>query len=374
MHAHRREVVDLVELAALLGHLRVDRVEVLGAAGDLRLDAQRLELLEQVLAGLGHVALALLALLGHQVLDLLVLARVQGGEGEVLELPLDRVDAEAVGDRAVDVERLLGLVDLLLLRHGLQRAHVVEAVGELDEDDPDVGGHRDHHLAVVLGLGLVARLEGDARQLGDAVDQAGDLVAELLAHLLERGAGVLDRVVQQRGAQRLGVEAHARADLGHAHRVGDEVLARLAALVGVVLAGEDEGLGDLVAVDLDGRVGRVLLDDREQVGEQARLGRREAEVLAARAALRRVVDGPDRLARRHGARRALPPLPGGARPLGRRRLALRLGGGLARSSPALLRGCRARAAVPGGGLAAPLHAARAVCSLRYRSASSRRCS
>ena len=35
-HPHRREVVDLVELAALLGHLRVDRVEVLGAPGDLR--------------------------------------------------------------------------------------------------------------------------------------------------------------------------------------------------------------------------------------------------------------------------------------------------------------------------------------------------
>ena len=34
--AHRREVVDLVELAALLGHLVVDRVEVLRAPGDVR--------------------------------------------------------------------------------------------------------------------------------------------------------------------------------------------------------------------------------------------------------------------------------------------------------------------------------------------------
>ena len=55
-HAHRREVVDLVELAALLGHLRVDRVEVLGAAGDLGVDAERLELLGQVVAGLVDVA------------------------------------------------------------------------------------------------------------------------------------------------------------------------------------------------------------------------------------------------------------------------------------------------------------------------------
>ena len=180
-HAHRGQVVDLVELAALLGHLRVDRVEVLGAAGDLGLDPELVELLGQVLAGLVDVALALGALLGDQALDLVVLARVQRLEGEVLELPLDRVDAEPVGDRRVDVERLARLLDLLLLRHRGDRAHVVQAVGELDQDDPDVRGHRDHHLAVVLGLRLVARLEGQPGELGDAVDQAGDLLAERLA-------------------------------------------------------------------------------------------------------------------------------------------------------------------------------------------------
>ena len=192
-------------------------------------------------------------------------------EREVLELPLDRVDAEAVRERRVDLQGLLGLVDLLLLRHRLERAHVVQAVGELDQDDPDVRGHRDHHLAVVLGLRLVARLERDAGQLGHAVDEAGDLVAERLAHLVERGAGVLDGVVQEGGAQRLGVEAHARADLGDADRVGDELLARLAALVGVVLAGEHERLDDGLAVDGLGDLLGVLLDDREQVGEELAL-------------------------------------------------------------------------------------------------------
>src|SRR4029077_14174108 len=102
-HAHRREVVDLVELAALLGHLRVDRVEVLGAAGDLRLDPESRELSRQVLAGLADVALAIVALLGDETLDLLVLARVQGREREILELPLDRVDAETMGERRVDL-------------------------------------------------------------------------------------------------------------------------------------------------------------------------------------------------------------------------------------------------------------------------------
>src|SRR5207244_4230916 len=42
--AHRSEVVDLVELAALAGHLVVDRVEVLRAAGDVDRDVDLLEL------------------------------------------------------------------------------------------------------------------------------------------------------------------------------------------------------------------------------------------------------------------------------------------------------------------------------------------
>jgi hypothetical protein len=51
----------------------------------------------------------------------------------------------------------------------------------------------------------------------------------------------------------------------------DELLARHAALIDVVLAGEDEGLLDLLAVDLDRRPAGVLLDDREDVRQQAAL-------------------------------------------------------------------------------------------------------
>jgi hypothetical protein len=181
----------------------------LAAPGDLRADPERLELAAQALAGLVDVRLALLALLVDQALDLRVLARVQRLEREVLELPLQRVDAEAVRDRGEDLEGLLRLVDLLVLRHRADRPHVVQAVGELDEDDPDVRGHRHDHLAVVLGLRLVARLERDAGELRDAVDEAGDLLAELGADLVERRRRVLDGVVQQRGDERLGVEAHA---------------------------------------------------------------------------------------------------------------------------------------------------------------------
>ena len=77
-------------------------------------------------------------------------------EREILELPLDLPDAQAVRERRVDVHRLPGDALLLLRRERRERAHVVEAVAELDDHDPQVVGHREQHLADVLGLMLVA--------------------------------------------------------------------------------------------------------------------------------------------------------------------------------------------------------------------------
>ena len=196
--AQRGEVVDLVELAAALGHLVVDGVEVLRAAGDVRGHVGLQELLAEDRSRLVRLRLAVGALVGDHRLDLRVLARVEDLEREILELPLERVDPEPVRERRVHLERLPRLLRLLLLAEVLDRPHVVQAVGELDEDDADVLRHRDDHLPVVLGLRLLAALEADPRQLGDALDEVRDLRAELRAELLHVRARVLDDVVQER--------------------------------------------------------------------------------------------------------------------------------------------------------------------------------
>jgi hypothetical protein len=55
--------------------------------------------------------------------------------------------------------------------------------------------------------------------------------------------------------------------------VNDEVLARLAPLVGVVEAGVDESLLEPLAVDGYRGLGEVLFDDREQVPQEPLLSR-----------------------------------------------------------------------------------------------------
>ena len=216
-------------------------------------------------ARLLHVALAVGPALGHHALDLGVLAGMQGREGEVLQLPADRLDAQAVSQRRVDLQRLLGLLDLLLLAQIAERAHVVQPVGQLDEDHPDVLGHGDDHLADVLGLLFLDRAEGHLRQLGDAVDEQGHLVAELLAHRLDGQLGVFDHVVQQRGGDGGAVEPQVGADVGRAHGMVDVGLAAGPQLVLMLRRGHVEGAHDQIAVE----TGIVLLDLGEKAARAA---------------------------------------------------------------------------------------------------------
>jgi hypothetical protein len=86
---------------------------------------------------------------------------VECGEGEILKFPSHRFDPQPVRQRGVDLQCLLGLLELFLLAQVAQSAHVMQPVGQLDEDDAHVAGHSDDHLADVLGLLLLHGTEGD---------------------------------------------------------------------------------------------------------------------------------------------------------------------------------------------------------------------
>ena len=262
--AQRSQVVDLVELAASLGHLVVDGVEVLRPPRDVGGHVGLLELLTEDLGRFLRLFLSICTLVGHHGLDLGVLARMQGLEREVFQFPLQRMDTEPVREWRVHLECLARLLSLLLLAEVLDRAHVVETVCELDQDDTDVLRHRHDHLPVVLGLGLLATLEADPRQLRHAFDELRDLGAELGPQLLEIGLGVLEHVVKERSGDRLLVEMKLRADPCNTERVMDELLARPAGLPGMCALGElecatEKLLVDVRVVRLD--LGNQLLDE-----------------------------------------------------------------------------------------------------------------
>ena len=229
--AERNEVVDLFEAEPQLLHLRVNRIEVLRSARDLGRHPAVGHAARKDLDDVGDVLLALFALGRDERLQRLVGRGVQIAKRQILELRLEPVDAEAMCDRRVNFHRLTR--DFLLPVGGqmVERAHVVQAVGELDQHDPDVVRHRDDHLAEILGLLLLAALERDLRDLGHAIDQLRDLGAEIRLHLRQRRVRILDDVVQQAGDDRWHVEFELRDDHRDVQRMRYVGLARFALLV-----------------------------------------------------------------------------------------------------------------------------------------------
>ena len=91
---------------------------------------------------------------------------IEGAEGQILQLLAHFLHAHAAGERRIDVERLLGDSPARFRRHEIQRAHVVQAVGELHQENADVVGNGQQQFAQVLGLLGLSRHKLQPLQLG----------------------------------------------------------------------------------------------------------------------------------------------------------------------------------------------------------------
>ena len=140
----------------------------------------------------------------------------------------------------------------------------MEAVGELDDDDADIGDHGEEHLADVLGLVIFAVGELDLVELGDAFDDVGDLLAEALLDFGGGDVGVFDGVVEQAGGDGGGVHLQLGEDEGDFEGMNDVGFARGALLAGVVAGGELPGLFDAGKVVF----GACLANRREKAFER----------------------------------------------------------------------------------------------------------
>jgi hypothetical protein len=166
-------------------------------------------------------ALALSPLGGDEPCETLVSVRLEVLEREVLQLPPQLRHSKAVGERRVEVHRLLRNAPTLLLAEIIQRPHVVQAIGELDQDDARVLRDGQEELAIVLDLALLRRPERDVPDLGYAVHDRGDLAAELALDLLDADARVLDDIVDQAARHGHGIEVQLSQDLRDLDAMGD---------------------------------------------------------------------------------------------------------------------------------------------------------
>ena len=71
----------------------------------------------------------------------------------------------------------------------------MQAVGKLNDNDADVLGHGEEHLAQREGLLLVHAIDFDVGELGHAIDELGHRIAKQAGNIGKRGLGILDGIV-----------------------------------------------------------------------------------------------------------------------------------------------------------------------------------
>ena len=170
-------------------------------------------------------------------------------EGEQLHLAHIFVHADAFGERSVDIHRLMRDSEpLFLALDEMQRSHIVEAVGQLDEQHADIIGHGEQEFAQIFRGPLVVGLRLDLRQLGHPVDQPGDFLAEQLGDFFRRGQRVLDRVVEQCGDNGLLVQLEIGHQAGDLDRMAEIGVAAGPFLAAMPLHGKHIGAVDQIFI------------------------------------------------------------------------------------------------------------------------------
>ena len=153
-HTKTENIGHLGKAQMLFQHFFVNGIDVLFASADAGLYARGSELfayrIQNAIDHFTSVATRRTHCLGHH----LVAQRVQIGEGQFLQFAVQAVQAEAVGNRGVDLGGFACNPATLFRRHRIQRPHIVQTVGQLDEDDANIARHGQQHLAKVFCLGI----------------------------------------------------------------------------------------------------------------------------------------------------------------------------------------------------------------------------
>ena len=136
----------------LFAHFLVHAIDALFAAGDLRRDIGELEPLADALQDAVHHLTPVTTRCLDRAGEYAIAHRIKMLEGQFLQLNEERVQPQSVGNRCIDVQRLARDPFTMRRCHGIERAHVVQSIGELDENDPHVLGHCQQHLAETLRL------------------------------------------------------------------------------------------------------------------------------------------------------------------------------------------------------------------------------
>ncbi len=199
--ADSNQIVDARDIHIVLLEFFEQAIEVLAAAADFyERDAFFLEIFFVGIDSALDVLVAFVDIFFDDLFGDGVIFRIEVLEAQVFEFAFDFADAKAIGDRRVDLHCLAGDTFALFGSEVIKGAHIMQAVGQLDDDDADISRHCKEHLPQVFKeVFFAGATQFYLAKLSDTVHQFRHFDAEFFFDLIEGEIGVLGDIVQQTG-------------------------------------------------------------------------------------------------------------------------------------------------------------------------------
>ena len=143
--------------------------------------------------------------------------------------------SQSVGNGRVNIDGFFGDTATFVDAQNIKSAHVVQAVGQLHQNYPDVFGHGHGHFLKVFGLYFGLRIEIKLVEFADPVHQVGHGFTKLAGNGIASQTSIFNYIVQHGGHQALMVQVHFNQNVGNCKRMGNIVFAAVTVLAVVGL-------------------------------------------------------------------------------------------------------------------------------------------
>ena len=201
-HTQGADIVEAGKIEPLLLHFSPDRADVLGSTSHLCFNARVGEGLVQHASRVRDPGLAITATLVEQVGNAPGGFRLQIAESQILKLPLELPDAQAIGQRCMDVGGELGEGASVIFTKRVGAAHQHQLPGKQDEDYAQVADDRQQQPSQAF---CSTRATSSGMQRPDffrrplAFDQIDNLAAEGRNLRVGKFAACGERFVNEQG-------------------------------------------------------------------------------------------------------------------------------------------------------------------------------
>ena len=140
--------------------------------------------------------------------------------------------------RSINLQRFAGNRLLLMHGHKLHGAHIVQSIGQLNQNHANIARHRKEHLAIVFNLSIFLGNILNFAQLRHAVNKVGHNHAKALLDIIQGIIGIFNNIVEKGCRQGFIVHLQAGQNAHHANRVNNIGLTGFAHLGFVCFKGQ----------------------------------------------------------------------------------------------------------------------------------------